>query len=79
MRNLPLWLLNRDYGKRKLHPFKVKVTLPEQKLVTINKNGQTLRTINVRRESRYFSGIIYYLDMYSIGYKQTLECFSITY
>ena len=48
MRNLPLWLLNRDYGKRKLHPFKVKVTLPEQKLVTINKNGQTIRTINVR-------------------------------
>ena len=56
MRNLPLWLLNRDYGKRKLHPFKVKATLPEQKLVTINKNGQTIRTINVRRESRYFSG-----------------------
>ena len=56
MRNLPLWLLNRDYGKRKLHPFKVKVTLPKQKLVTINKNGQTIRTINVRRESRYFSG-----------------------
>ena len=55
-RNLPVWLLNRDYGKRKLCPFKVKVTLPEQKFVNIKKNGQTISTINVRPTSRGFSG-----------------------
>ena len=55
-RNLPVWLLNRDYGKRKLYPFKVKVTLPEQKFVNIKKNGQTISTINVRPKSRGFSG-----------------------
>ena len=32
MRNLSVWLLNRDYGKRRVCPFKVKVTLPEKKL-----------------------------------------------
>ena len=37
-------------------PFKVKVTLPEQKTVDIKRNGETIKTINVRRKSKYFSG-----------------------
>ena len=56
-RNLPAWILNRDQGKRKLFPFKVKVTLPEQKTVNIKKNGQTIAAVNVRRKYKYFSGI----------------------
>ena len=36
-RNLPVWLLNRDYCKRKLRPFKVKVTFPKQKICTISR------------------------------------------
>ena len=37
-------------------PFKIKEILPEQKTVEIRKNGQIIKTINVRRKSRYFSG-----------------------
>lgn len=55
-RNLSAWYLNRDYVKRKLHPFKVKVTLPKQMAVNIKKNGQTIKTINVRIKSKFFSG-----------------------
>ena len=55
-RNLSAWYLNRDYVKRKLHTFKVKVTLPKQMAVNIKKNGQTIKTINVRIKSKFFSG-----------------------
>ena len=54
--NIPAWLLNRYFGKRKLRPLKVKVMLPEEKTVNIKKNGQTIKTINVRQKSKYFSG-----------------------
>ena len=54
--NFPAWLLNRDYGKRKVSPVIVKMTLPEQMTVNIKMNGQTIKTINVRRKSKYFSG-----------------------
>ena len=37
-------------------PFKIKEILPEQKTVEIRKNGQIIKTINVRKKSRYFSG-----------------------
>ena len=47
---------NGDYGRGKLRPFKVKLTLPEQKTVNIKNNGQTIKTINVRRKSSYFPG-----------------------
>ena len=43
--------------KRTFYPFKIKLTLPEQKTVNITKNGQTLKPINVRRKSKYFNGI----------------------
>ena len=55
-RILPAWLLDCDYGDRKIGPFKVKVTLPQQKTINIKKNGQAIKTINVRRKSKYFSG-----------------------
>ena len=55
-RNLPLWLLNREYGRKSVRHFKIKLSLPAQKTVTIKKNGQPVKTINVRRKSKHFSG-----------------------
>ena len=43
-------------GQQEIFPFKVKLFLSAQKTVNIKKNGQFLKTINVRRKSRYFSG-----------------------
>ena len=57
IRKLPAWMVNREYGKKRtIYPFKIKQTLPAQKTVNITKNGQVLKTINVRRKSKYFSG-----------------------
>ena len=57
MRKLPPWMVNREYGrKRTIYPFKIKQTLSAQKTVNITKKGQTVKTINVRRKSKYFSG-----------------------
>ena len=57
MQKLPAWISSREYGrKRTIYPFKIKQTLQAQKTVNITKNGQTVKTINVRRESKYFSG-----------------------
>ena len=54
---LPGWMVNREYGKKKtIYPFKIKEILAEQKSVKITKNGQIVKTINVRRKSRYFNG-----------------------
>ena len=53
-RNLPPWLMNREYGRKRVRPFKIKLTSPAQKTVTIKKNGQPVQTINVRRKSKYF-------------------------
>ena len=55
---LPAWLVNREYSmqKRTVYPFKIKEALPEQWTVNITKNGQTIKTINVRKKSRYFNG-----------------------
>ena len=38
-----------------IYPFKVKLPLPQQKTVNIKKNGQIVKTINVRRKSKYFN------------------------
>ena len=57
MRKLPAWMVNREYGrKRTIYPFKIKQTLPAQKTVNITKDGQVIKTINVRGKSKYFSG-----------------------
>ena len=36
-------------------PFKIKVTLPEQKTVNIKKGGNVIKTITVRRKANYFT------------------------
>ena len=54
---LPAWLVNRVWYKKKtFYPFKIKETLPEQRTVNITKNRQLIKTINVRRKSKYFTG-----------------------
>ena len=57
-RRLLVWLVNREYGTRKrtVYPFKIKETQPEQKTVNITKNGQMIKTTNVRQKVRYFNG-----------------------
>ena len=56
-RELPDWLLRR--GRRQLikrtYTYKIEFTLPEQKQVNIKKNEQVIKTIKVRRKSKYFS------------------------
>ena len=42
--------------KRRIHPFKIKLTLSERKSVNIKKNGQVIKTINVRTKSKFFNG-----------------------
>lgn len=55
-RRLPAWLANREYGKKRaIYPFKIKQTLPEQKTANIKKNGEVIKTINVKRKSKYFT------------------------
>ena len=41
-----------------VYPFKIKQILPAQKTVNITKNEQVIKTINVRRKSKYFTGNI---------------------
>ena len=61
--------------KPTVYPFKIKVTLPEQKkTVNITKNGQILKAINVRRKFRYFINI---LRKYIISIK--CQCFLILF
>ena len=45
-----------DFQRRTIKPFKIKEILPEQKTVVIKKNSEIIKTINVRRKSKYFSG-----------------------
>ena len=41
--------------KRTVYPFKIKLTLPEQKTGNITKNGEIVKTINIRKKSEYFN------------------------
>ena len=57
-----------NFQRRMVRLFKIKEILPQQKTVSIKKNkktkkknkqkknGRVIKTINVRRKSRYFSG-----------------------
>lgn len=36
-------------------PFKIKTILPEQRTVQVKKNGNVIKTINVRRKTTYFN------------------------
>ena len=50
------WLLNRRQNKKIKRPFKIKMTLSEQKRVDIKKkNGNFVKTITVRRKAKYFN------------------------
>ena len=52
---IPLWLMNRRERRKVSKPFKIKLTLPEQKTVNIKKGGNVIKTTRVRRKSKYFS------------------------
>ena len=51
---LPVVVRN-DFQQKTIKPFKIKEILPEQKTLDIKKNGKIMKTINVRRISKYFS------------------------
>ena len=51
---LPVVVRN-DFQQKTIKPFKIKEILPEQKTLDIKKNGKMMKTINVRRISKYFS------------------------
>ena len=40
---------------KRTYPYKIKLTLPKQKQVEIKKNGNVIKTINVRRKSKCFT------------------------
>ena len=48
--------MTRTQKGRRICSFKIKLTLPQQKTVKKKKNGQIIKTINVRRKSKYFNG-----------------------
>ena len=52
----PPWLMNRRQQRKVKRSFKIKLTLPEQKTVTIKKGGKVIKTIRVRRKMKYFIG-----------------------
>ena len=53
---VPPWLMNRRQQRKVKRSFKIKLTLPEQKTVTIKKGGKVIKTIRVRRKMKYFIG-----------------------
>ena len=55
IRRLPSCLLNRRQKRKIKRPFKIKTALSEQKRVNIKKNGNVVKTINVRRKTTHFS------------------------
>ena len=55
---LPTWLARISptaQQAKRIYPYKIKLTLPEQKQADIKKNGNVIKTINKRRKSKYFS------------------------
>ena len=52
---VPPWLMNKRQQRKVRRPFKIKLTLPEQKTVTIKKGGNAIKTIRVRRKTKYFN------------------------
>ena len=57
-RKLPAWIVNNKYGNKKtIYNFKIKQTLPVQKIVNITNNEHIAKTINVRGKSNYLRGM----------------------
>ena len=57
-RRLPDWMTRMrptTRRQRRTYPYKIKFNLPEQKQVDIRKNGNIIKTINVRHKSKYFN------------------------
>ena len=57
-RRLPNWMTRMGpttRRQRRTYPCKIKFNLPEQKQVDIRKNGNIIKTINVRHKSKYFN------------------------
>ena len=53
-RRLTGWLIKGEYCKKKtIYSSKIKEILPEQKAANITKDGQVIKTVNVRRKSWY--------------------------
>ena len=52
---VPPWLMNRRQQRQVKRPFKIKLPLPKRKTVGIKKNGNVIKTITVRRKSKYFT------------------------
>ena len=52
---VPPWLMNMCQKRQRTKPYKIKLTLTEQKIVNITKNGNIKKTIRVCRRSKYFS------------------------
>ena len=52
---IPPWLMNRRQQRKVKRPFKINLTLPEQKTIDIKKNGNVIKIIRVRRKSKYFN------------------------
>ena len=52
---VPPWLMNKRRQRKVKRPSKIKITLPEQKTVDIKKNGNVIKTIRVRRKTKYFN------------------------
>ena len=53
---IPPWLMNKRQQRKVKKPFKIKLTLPEQRTVTIKKGGNVIKTIRVIRKTKYFTG-----------------------
>ena len=47
------WLTNRRQRRKLRKPFKIELTLREQKTVNIKKGGNVIKTISLRRESKF--------------------------
>ena len=57
-RRLPDWMKRMGpttRRQRRTYCYKIKFNLPEQKQVDIRKNGDVIKTINVRHKSKYFN------------------------
>ena len=55
IRLLPPWFLNKRQIRKIKRPYKMKMTLPEQKKVDIKKNGNVVKTITIRRKTKCFN------------------------
>ena len=44
------------FERRRISLFKIKIILPEAKVVSVKKNGQKIRDMTVRLKAIYFSG-----------------------